>query len=105
MQFLSSKAWESILPGSPVAPAAYVPSSTPYFNALKSAGLQTVADTVNYELTAQKKLGIRFIGPWATTANNVVTADWNNILHGKVPTDTGVQNMVKQLNDAIQQGP
>jgi multiple sugar transport system substrate-binding protein len=105
MQFLSSKAWEAILPGSPVAPAAYVPSATPYFDTLKSSGLQTVADSVNYELTAQKKLGIRFIGPWATTANNVVLAKWNGILDGKTPVDTGVQDMVKQLNDVIQQGP
>jgi hypothetical protein len=105
MKFLGSKAWESILPGSPVAPAAYVPSSTPYFNTLKSSGLQTVADTVNYELTAQKKLGIRFFGPWSTRANDVVTADWNDILNGKTPVDTGVPDMVKQLNDVIQQSP
>lgn len=103
MQFLGSSAWESILPGAPVAPAAYVPSSAPYFDTLKSAGLQSVADSVNYELTAQKKLGIRFIGPWSSKANDVVTAKWNDILNGKTPVDTGVPDMVKQLNDVIQQ--
>ncbi|MBO0784252.1 MAG: sugar ABC transporter substrate-binding protein [Ktedonobacteraceae bacterium] len=102
-QFLASSAWESVLPGAPVAPAAYVPASTPYFDALKSAGLQTVADAVNYELTTQNKQGIRFIAPWATKANDVVTAKWSDILNGKVPVDSGISDMVKQLNDVIQQ--
>jgi len=104
MQFLGSSAWESILPGSPVAPAAYVPASTPYFNTLKSSGLQSVADSVNYELTAQKKLGIRFVAPWSTTATNVITAKWNDIMNGKTPVDTGIPDMVKQLNGIIQEG-
>jgi multiple sugar transport system substrate-binding protein len=103
-QFLASTAWESILPGAPVAPAAYVPSSTPYFDKLKSSGLDSVAEAVNYELTTETKLGIRFIAPWSTKANDVVTAKWSDILNGKTPAETGIQDMVKQLNDVIAQG-
>ncbi|HLZ63468.1 MAG TPA: sugar ABC transporter substrate-binding protein [Ktedonosporobacter sp.] len=103
MQYLDTTAWESILPGSPVAPAAYVPSSTPYFDTLKSDGLTTVADSVQYELTAQNKLGIRFVAPWSTKANDIITANWDGILLGKTPTDSGVQTMVQQLNDVIKQ--
>lgn len=104
-QFLASTAWETVLPGSPVAPAAHVPSSAPYFNTLKSDGLTSVADSVNYELTAQNKQGIRFIAPWSTKANNIVTADWSDILTGKTPVDSGVSKMVQQINDTIQQNP
>lgn len=103
MQFLGSNIWESVLPGSPVAPAAYVPSSTPYFNTLKSSNLNSVADSVQYELNTQTKLGIRFISPASTQLNNIITADWNNILLGKTPTESGIQQMVQQLNDALQQ--
>ncbi len=104
MQFLDSTAWESILPSSPVAPTAYQPAAQSYYNALKSAGLTSVADTVHYELNAPDKLGVRFMTTWATKANDIITADWNNVLLGKVPVQSGVQNMVNQLNATIQQG-
>lgn len=103
MQFLDTSAWETVLPGSPVAPTAYLPSSTPYFNTLKSNNLTSVADTVQYELNTQTKLGIRFTSPASTQANNIVTANWNNILLGKTPADSGIQHMIQQLNDALQQ--
>ncbi|BCL77690.1 hypothetical protein ccbrp13_01550 [Ktedonobacteria bacterium brp13] len=38
-------AWEAVLPQSPVAPAAYVPSSDPYFTTLKNDKLTSVADS------------------------------------------------------------
>jgi multiple sugar transport system substrate-binding protein len=104
MQFLASTAWESVLPGSPVAAAAYVPSSDPYFATLKSSGLQSVADSVNYSLTTNTKVGIRFIAPWSGKATDVITADWNDILLGKTPTEAGVQKMVQQINALIKQG-
>jgi multiple sugar transport system substrate-binding protein len=103
MQFLASTAWETILPGSPVAPAAYVPSSDPYFATLKSAGLQSVAESVNYGLTTDNKVGVRFIAPWSSKATDVITADWNNILLEKTPTEAGVQKMVQQINDLIKE--
>jgi ABC-type glycerol-3-phosphate transport system substrate-binding protein len=102
-QFLASKAWEAILPSSPVAPAAYVPSSTPYFNTLNSNGLQSVSDAVNYELSCPNKQGIRFVATWSGKANDIITADWNNILNGKTSVATGVPQMVQQLNDVISQ--
>jgi multiple sugar transport system substrate-binding protein len=103
MQFLASKAWESVLPSSPVAPAAYVPSSAPYFSALNSDGLGSVADAVSYELNTQNKQGIRFTATWSAKATDIITADWNDILNGKTPVDVGVPKMVQRLNDLIQQ--
>lgn len=104
MQFLDSTVWESVLPNSPVAPTAYQPAAQPYYSALKNAGLSSVVDSVQYELNTQDKLGIRFTAPWATKANDIVTANWNNILMGKTPVESGVQNMIQQINTTIQQG-
>lgn len=101
MQFLASKAWETVLPGSPVAPAAYVPSSTPYFDTLKKDDLSSVADSVNYTLNTPDKVGIRFVAPWSSKATDVITANWNDILLGKKPLESGTQQMVQQINDII----
>jgi hypothetical protein len=103
MQFLASTAWETVLPGSPVAAPAYVPSSTPYFDTLKTKGLSDVADSVNYSLNTEKKVGIRFISPWSAKAGDIITANWNDVLLGKKPLDSGTQQMVQQLNDLIKQ--
>jgi ABC-type glycerol-3-phosphate transport system substrate-binding protein len=104
MEFLASKAWESVLPSAPVAPTAYLPSSTPYFNTLNSSGLQSVSDAVNYELNCPNKQGIRFVATWSGKANDIITADWNNILNGKTSVANGVPAMVQQLNAVISQG-
>lgn len=100
-QFLASGAWETTLVNAPVAPAAYVPSSTPYFNTLKSAGLTSVADSVNYELQSPTKEGIRFTATWASKANDVLSK-WTDIMQGKTPVDSGMNDMVSQLNSLIQ---
>ncbi len=99
-QFLASTAWESILPGAPVAPAAYVPSSQPYFTTLKANGQDSVAETVNYALQSPKKIGVRFNATWAKKADDVLK-QYNDILLGKTPIDSGVKTMVQQLNDLI----
>ncbi len=101
MEFLASGAWKTVLTKSPVAPAANVPSSQPYFDTLKSDGLQSVADGVNYELTAPVKQGIRFTAPWSAKANDILGAYWNDILTGKKPVESGVNDMVKELNNVI----
>lgn len=99
-QFLATTAWESILPGAPVAPAAYVPASQPYFNTLKASGQESVAETVSYALQAPKKVGVRFNAVWASKASDVLK-QYNDILLGKTPVDAGVKTMVQQLNDLI----
>lgn len=101
LTWLDSKGWESILPGAPVAPSAYVPSATPYFNTLKAGGYGSVADSVNYVLGTKSTDGIRFIAPWSGKANDQVRASWNDILLGKVPVQQGVTTLVQQLNGLI----
>ena len=101
MQFLVSDAWETVLPGSPVAPTAYVPSASTYFDTLKGNGLSSTADAVNYALATPTKEGIRFTSSWSSKANDILTANWNNILLGKTPVDATMQKMTQQLNDLI----
>lgn len=101
LTFLDTRAWESVLPASPVAPAAFVPSSKPYFDKLRAAGFTSVADSVNYTLGTKTTDGIRFIAPWSGKANDQIRASWNDILLGKVPTESGVQKLVQQLNSII----
>jgi len=88
------------LPGAPVAPAAYIPSSQPYFNTLKANGQDSVAETVNFALQSPKKIGVRFNATWASKAGDVLK-QYDSILMGKTPIDAGVKTMVQQLNDLI----
>lgn len=95
--------WKDILSGSPVAPAAYQPASSTYYATLKAKGMSSVADTVNYILNTPTKGAIRFMAPWSTKANDVITANWNDMLTGKKPIHPTLENMVKQINDIISQ--
>jgi multiple sugar transport system substrate-binding protein len=101
LQYLDTTAWETVLPASPVAPAAYTPASGPYFQKLKSAGLSSVAASVTYEMSSPVKGAIRFNPTWATQANNVITAQWNDILMGKTPVASGSQSMAAAINKVI----
>jgi len=103
LQYLDTTAWQSILVGSPVAPAAYVPASTPYFNKLKAANLTSVANAVNYELTSPVKAGIRFLPTWASKAQNIITAQWSDILLSKTDATKGSLAMASALNQLISQ--
>ncbi len=102
MTFLDAQAWKDILPGAPVAPAAYLPASSTYFDTLNAKGLQSVADSVKYVLNTPNKQSIRFISSWATKANDVITANWNDVIMGKKPVHPTLDTMAKQLNDVIQ---
>lgn len=104
MQFLATDLWKTVLVDAPVAPAAHIPSSEPYFQKLQDAGLVSVAEGVRYELEAPVKQGIRFTAPWGSKANDVVTANWNDMLLGKKPIDTTLPSMVEQINGVITAG-
>lgn len=101
MKFLASDAWKTVLPKAPVAPAAHLPSSQPYFDALKADGLASVADSVQYELNAKDKQGIRFTATWSAKANDILTADWNDILSGKKNLINTITSMVNDLTSVI----
>ncbi len=101
MSYLDTIGLGKMLYQHPVASPAYVPGASYYFNALNKDGKVSVANSVKFELTAPNKIPVKFLAPWAGNANNVVTADWNNILMGKVPVYKGVSHMVFQINQSI----
>ncbi|GCE10196.1 ABC transporter substrate-binding protein [Tengunoibacter tsumagoiensis] len=101
--YLDTKGWNDILPSAPVAPAAYVPASNAYYDTLKAKNLGSVADSVAYALNAPQKDAVRFIAPWSTKANDVITANWNDILMGKKPVQSTLNTMTQQINDVIKQ--
>lgn len=104
MQFLATDLWTNVLVDAPVAPAAHVPSSAAYFNKLEEVDLGSVAEGVRYELEAPVKQGIRFTAPWSGKANDILTANWNDMLQGKKPIDTTLPTMVEDINAVITSG-
>lgn len=105
MTYLDSQAWKDILPGAPVAPAAYVPASSTYFDTLNKAGVSSVSDAVNSELSAPNLVGVRFMSSWSSKANDIINASWNDILNGKKPVQPTLDTMASQLNDLIKSNP
>ncbi|RAG81087.1 hypothetical protein DN069_34600 [Streptacidiphilus pinicola] len=100
LQYLDSTVWTKVLPSSPVAPPAYVAAQSSYFDALTSAKLDTVANTVRTELADTNTVGVRFTTPWASQADDLITAYWTDILQGKKPL-SDLQTMTGKINDVI----
>jgi multiple sugar transport system substrate-binding protein len=100
-KFLASAAWESILLSAPVAPPAHIPSAQPYFDTLSAAGLESAAASIQYMLEAPTKLPIRFTAPWASQANDVLGANWGNILNGTTGVEEGLNAIAEQVNGII----
>lgn len=105
MTYLNTQAWKDILPESPVAPAAYLPASDPYYEALETGDMAPIAETVDYILKTPDKGAIRFMASWSTRASDVITANWNDMLLGKKPVHPTLEDMVTQINEVIQQNP
>ncbi len=101
IKYLDTTQYAQSLPGAPVAPPAYQPSSLPYYNTLKAAGHSGMITGLNWMLHSPNKQAVRFLETWATQANQFITADWNNVLTGQAPIST-LQQMVKQINSIIQ---
>ena len=103
LQYLNTKVWDAVLPASPVAPPAYTPAQTSYFDALTKAQQTTVVDTVKADLAAEKTVGVRFTTQWAQQVGDLTTANYQPILSGKKPI-TDLPAYVDKINGLIKQG-
>ena len=101
MKYLNTKAWEAVLPESPIAPSADVPSAKPYFDQLRKSGAASVADSVNAMLTIKDKEGVRFLSSWSGEALDVLNVSYNDILSGKVDAKTGLDAIAAKVNEII----
>lgn len=103
LEYINTKVWDAVLPASPVAPPAYTPAQTSYFDALTKAQQTTVVDTVKADLAAEKTVGVRFTTQWASQMGDLTTAYYQPILQGKKPVSE-LQTYVTKVNDLIKQG-
>jgi ABC-type glycerol-3-phosphate transport system substrate-binding protein len=103
LEYINTKVWDAVLPASPVAPPAYTPAQTSYFDALTKAQQSTVVDTVKADLAAEKTVGVRFTTQWAQQVGDLTTAYYQPILTGKKPVSE-LQTYVGKVNDLIKQG-
>lgn len=101
--YMDSKGFNDVMASVPVAPIAYTPGSTGYFENLTKQGgsYATVATTAKYELAAPDKFVTQLLDPWATKAADVVTASWDPAISGKTDTTTGVEATVKGIQSLI----
>ncbi len=103
MKYLDTKAWENVLPSTPVAPSAYLPSAKPYFDQLRKSNAGSVADSVNAMLTMKDKEGVRFLASWSGKAWDVINASYNDILSGKTDAKVGLESIADKINEIIKQ--
>lgn len=100
IKYLDTTQYAQSLPGAPVAPPAYQPSSGPYYHVLIAAGQKSAVAAMNWMLHSPLKQPVRFLEPWANQANTFIGADWNNLLTGQAPLST-LKQMVVKINAVI----
>ncbi len=100
IQYLDTTQYAQSLPGAPVAPPAYKPSSGPYYHVLLASGHKDIVAGMNWMLDAPGKQPVRFLETWANQANQFISADWNNLLTDQTPIST-LQQMTTQINSVI----
>lgn len=104
LQYLDTTMYAQVLPSTPVAPPAYMPSAGPYYHKLVATGHKNMVASLDYMLRSPNKQPVRFLETWATQAGQFITADWNNIMSGQAPMST-LQGMANQINFAIKNNP
>jgi ABC-type glycerol-3-phosphate transport system substrate-binding protein len=100
VSYLDSTVFNVTMRKVPVAPVAYLPGSTGYFDGLvgQGDGPRIMAASVKAELNAPKKVQTGFMETWSTKAQNVVTAVWNPAVAGRTDTAAGVARTIRQIN-------
>ncbi|GAA4489209.1 sugar ABC transporter substrate-binding protein [Actinoallomurus oryzae] len=100
ISYLETNVFNETMRKIPVAPIAYQPGSTGYFQALEGqgAGPKSMAATIRYEFAAPVKVQSAFLDGWATKALNILKADWNPAIAGKTDPAAGVAKTMKEIN-------
>lgn len=100
LSYLETNVFNETMRKVPVAPIAYLPGSTGYFEGLSGQGdgPAVMAASVKYELNAPTKVQTGFMEPWSTKATDIVTAIWNPAVGGRTDTEAGVAKAIAQIN-------
>ncbi|MGJ6979754.1 extracellular solute-binding protein [Aestuariimicrobium soli] len=101
--YMLSKGFNEVMAKIPVAPIAYTPGSTGYFDNLEKQGgaLAAIGATAKYELGAEQKFGTQMLDPWATKAGDIITAKWTPALGGKTDLQAGITATVTGIQGLI----
>lgn len=85
--FLEKEILPQVMADSKVAPVAYAPGRDGYLKALEESGMTTVAETVNYNVDAEKLVGTRLTTSYASQVNDLTTATYLPVLKGQRPVE------------------
>lgn len=99
LKYVVSVAYNTVLVDFPVAPAAYVDASAPYFQKLKDTGHTDLADGLDYMLKSPNKLLVRLLDPWAGDANKFNT-NFQSVVDGTAPI-TDLDKFAADINNVI----
>ncbi|HEY9290419.1 MAG TPA: extracellular solute-binding protein [Microlunatus sp.] len=105
ISYLDGPGFAEAMKQAPIAPIAYEPGSTGYYEALEAgdAGDKSIAATAKYELAAKDKFMTQWLDPWATKAADVTGTAWNPALAGKKDLDAGIDATVNDIQRLIDQ--
>ncbi|MDR1904641.1 MAG: extracellular solute-binding protein [Treponema sp.] len=101
LKYIHTNTYGEVLSKTPVAPPAYQPAAQGYYNTLRNAGHQDMAEALDYILNAEIKLPIRFLDTWGARANRFLEADWNYFLTGERPVSDIQKAIVDPINGVI----
>lgn len=100
IKFIHTEMYMEVLPQNPVAPAASTEFTDGYYETLEAAGHPEMVEALEYMLTCEKKVAIRFLDGFASEAQVYITDQWGGIIDGKSPVDD-VDKMAENINAAI----
>ncbi|MBM7565131.1 ABC transporter substrate-binding protein [Paenibacillus sacheonensis] len=100
LKYLDSTMYKDVLPQTPVAPSAFQASASSYYDTLKAAGHQDLADGIDHILKSPTTQPVRFLTAWAGKANPFIDTVWNNVLSGK-GGEKELQSMADKINKTI----
>jgi ABC-type glycerol-3-phosphate transport system substrate-binding protein len=101
LRYIHTNTYKEVLGNFPVAPSSYQPANDGYYTTLKNTGHQDLATGLEYMLTADIKLPIRFLDTWGARASSFLDADWNKFLSGELPVSDIQRRVIDNINSVI----
>jgi len=102
LKYIESETYKIVLAQTPVAPPAFQPAASGYYGVLAEKGHNDLAEGLDYMLSAEIKLPVRFLDSWGAKANMFTDADWNSFITGERGVDDIQKVIIDPINEVIQ---
>jgi len=102
LKFIESETYKVVLAQTPVAPPAYQPAASGYYDILGEKGHSDLAEGLDYMLDAEIKVPVRFLDSWSSKANLFLDADWNAFITGDKDVNEIQSAIIDPINEVIQ---